>query len=127
MHEALLKSILDNTLPNNTDSQFVYNKLQKNPHLRKSLASLNTAKSLYTDPGLLGLKIGIKKHSMFPEAYSQMLIVETSVLDWKAISIFLVQLDIQNLKSPLMEKDSEQKDMSFHPTPKQHCCPTDLF
>ena len=45
VNEALLKSILDNSLPDKKDSQFVYSKLQKNPHLRKSLSSLNTAKS----------------------------------------------------------------------------------
>ena len=33
LNEAFLKSILDNSLPDNTESLFVYSKLQKIPHL----------------------------------------------------------------------------------------------
>ena len=41
----LLKTILDNTHADSEDGQFVYTKLRKNPNLRKSLASLNTARA----------------------------------------------------------------------------------
>ena len=119
VNETLLKSILDNTLPNNTDSQFVYTKLQKNPHLRKSLASLNTAKSFVYSSRAFG------QQNWYKESFNVLRGLRSNAdrrkfrFGLKSNIEFLVQLDIQNLKTLLVEKDSEQKDTIFQSPPTQ--------
>ena len=114
INEALLKSIFDNSIPDRKDSQFVYSKLQKNPHLRKSLSSLNTAKSFVYGSRAFG------QQSWYKETFNVCRSLHSNAerrkfrFGLKSNIDFLIQLDIQNLKTILADKKFEPQNLSPH-------------
>ena len=119
VNEAVLKSILDNSLPDKKDSHFVYSKLQKNPHLRKSLSSLNTAKSFVYGSRAFG------QQSWYKESFNVCRSLHSNAdrrkfrFGLKSNINFLIQLDIQNLKTILANKNFEPQELSTHLYPPQ--------
>ena len=99
----LLKTILNNTHPGAKDGQFVYTKLRKNPNLRKSLTSVNTARAYLYGTRAFGLK------SWYKESFDVFKGLRTNEerrkfrFGLKSNVDFLIQLDVQNLKTCLQD------------------------
>ena len=111
----LIKTILDNPHPDTYDGQCVYAKLQKNPNLRKSLASLNTARAYLYGSRAFGLK------SWYKESFDVFRGLRSNAerrkfrFGLKSNIDFLIQLDVQNLKTCLLDKNFEPENALHNP------------
>ena len=112
----LIKTILDNPHPNYDDGQRVYAKLRKNPNLRKSLASLNTARAYLYGSRAFGLK------SWYKESFDVFKGLRSNAerrkfrFGLKGNIDFLIQLDVQNLKTCLQDKNFEPENVLTRPS-----------
>ena len=61
--ENMLRRLLTNDKSDNDDGEFLFDKLKKSPHLRKTLSALNRARAFNTAPGPSGTKNGTRKIS----------------------------------------------------------------
>ena len=113
----LLKTILNNTHTESEEGQFVYTKLRKNPNLRKSLTSLNTAWAYLYGTLAFGLK------NWYKESFDVFKGLRTNAerrkfrFGLKSNVDFLIQLDVQNLKTCLQDKKFNPENILTHQIP----------
>ena len=101
--ESLLRKLISNDQSDNDDGEFLFNKLKQNPHLRKSLSTVNKARAFKYGSRAFGHKKWYKEDFNIKEGLRSNKDRRKFRFGLKSNVDFLIQLDILNLKAKLLE------------------------
>ena len=108
LKSQLLRKLLAADQSDNDDGEFLFNKLQKNPHLRKSLSAVNRARAFKYGSRAFGHKKWYKENFDTREGLRTNEDRRKFRFGLKSNIDFLIQLDVLNLRAHL-------QDNSFNP------------
>ena len=108
MNERILRKLLSSEESDNDEGEFLFEKLRKHPHLRKSLCAVNNARAFRYGSRAFGKKKWYKENFDVREGLRSNEDRRKFRFGLKSNIDFLIQLDVLNLKATL-------QDTSFTP------------
>ena len=119
LNEQILRKLLSPDHSDNDNGEFLYKKLQKSPHLRKSLAAINNARAFKYGTRAFGNKKWYKENFDTTEGLKTNEDRRKFRFGLKTNIDFLIQLDLLNLRTQL-------RKTSFNPQGPTQTLPQSL-